>query len=358
MRFKMRRSYNDDLLLFKWKSTFYFYCLLFAFLLVLPLISSSYMLYMLNLILINVIVAVGLQILSGYTGLLSLGHAAFFAIGAYCSGYLTTNHGLSFWIAIVASGAVTGFMGVLVAIPALRMKGIYLAIATMAYAFIIEQVILQWESVTNGVRGMFLSRPTLGPISFKSDQYYYYLVLAVAMLLIFLVRNLLSAPTGRALVAIRNSEIAAQSMGIPLARYKMVSFGLSAFYTGVAGCLFAHFMQFIGPENFTLMESIGFIVMILIGGLGTIQGAAVGAVSITLLPEVIRYGKDLFPFIKEESGIQMIAYSLILILFVIYEPHGLYGRWLKWKYYYEMFPYYKKETFKRERKFYKTERWK
>jgi branched-chain amino acid transport system permease protein len=162
---------------------------------------------------------------------------------------------------------------------------------------------------------------------------------------------------GRALIAIRDSEIAAQVMGIHLGRYKIIAFGMSAFYTGIAGCLFGHFMKYIGPENFTLLDSIGFIVMILIGGLGTLQGAVLGSVFVTFLPEFIRLIKDFFPsIIKEQSGIQPLVYALILIFFIIYEPHGIYGRWLKLKFYFEMFPYYKKDTFRRERKFYKSER--
>ena len=357
MRFKRRRSYEDDVVLFKWKSTFLFYCLLFMILVVLPLVSSSYMIYMLNLIGIYVIVSVGLQILTGYTGLISLGHAAFFAIGAYSSAYFTSTLKLSFWFSVPISGVITCLIGFVVGIPALRMRGLYLAIATMAFSFIIEQIVLQWESVTNGVRGIALTRPILGPISFKSDYVYYYLVLAVATLLIIGARNLLRSPTGRALIAIRDSEIAAQAMGIHLGRYKIIAFGLSAFYTGVAGCLFGHFMKYIGPENFTLLDSIGFIVMILIGGLGTLQGAVLGSVFITFLPEFIRLGKDFLPsIIKEQSGIQPLVYSLIMIFFIIYEPHGIYGRWLKLKFYFEMFPYYKKETFRKERKFYKSER--
>jgi len=357
MRFKMRRSYSEDFAFFKWKRTLLFYSVILLILIVLPFISDSYTIYILNLIGIYGIVSIGLQILTGYTGLISLGHAAFFAIGAYSSAYLTSTLKLSFWGSLPVSGMITCLIGFIVGIPALRMRGLYLAIATMAFSFIIEQIILQWESVTNGVRGIALTRPILGPISFKSDYVYYYLILAIAILLIVGARNLLRSPTGRALIAIRDSEIAAQVMGIHLGRYKIFAFGLSAFYTGIAGCLFGHFMKYIGPENFTLMESISFIVMILIGGLGTLQGAILGSVFITFLPEVIRLGKDLLPsIIKEQSGIQLLVYSFILIFFIIYEPHGIYGRWQKIKFYFEMFPYYKKETFRRERKFYKSER--
>jgi len=357
MRFKMRRNYEDDVALFKWKSTFLFYSFLFLILITLPLFSNSYIIYILNLIGIYTIVSLGLQILTGYTGLISLGHVAFFAIGAYSSAYLTSTLKLSFWVSLPISGMITCVIGFIVGIPALRMRGLYLAIATMAFSFIIEQIILQWEGVTNGVRGITLTRPTLGLISFRSDYVYYYLILSIALLLTMGIRNLLRSPMGRALIAIRDSEIAAQVMGIHLGRYKIIAFGMSAFYTGIAGCLFGHFMKYIGPENFTLLDSIGFIVMILIGGLGTLQGAVLGSVFVTFLPEFIRLIKDFFPsIIKEQSGIQPLVYALILIFFIIYEPHGIYGRWLKLKFYFEMFPYYKKDTFRRERKFYKSER--
>lgn len=357
MRFRMRRGYNDDIVFFKYRSTLLLYCLLVLIFSVLPLVSDAYMIYMLNLLLINTIIAIGLQLLTGYTGLLSLGHSAFFGIGAYGSAFLTSTLGLSFWTALPLSGAITAMVGFAVGVPSLRMKGLYLAIATMAFAFITEQVILQWQAVTNGVRGVSVDRPTMVYGSVFNDYSYYYLSLVITLGLALFARNLLRAPSGRALIAIRDSELAAQAVGISMARYKVMIFGVSAFYAGIAGSLFAHFMQYIAPENFTLMESIGFIVMIVIGGLGSLQGAVVGAGFITFLPEGIRFAKDLFPFVKQQSGLQMVVYALILILFILYEPHGLYGRWVKIKFYFEMFPFYKKETFRRERKYYKTQKW-
>jgi len=268
MRFIMRKNYMQDIRLFKFKSTLAWYLLLIAVLLLAPLVVDTYSVSLMNLIGIYVIVALGLNLLTGYTGQISLGHAAFFAIGAYTSAILTGKFGVPFWMALPAAGVLAALVGVFVGLPALRLKGLYLAIATMGFAFIVEEIIVQWEGLTNGVNGINVVRPTLGPFNFTTDESYYYLVLFTVLLMIIILKNILRTSTGRAFIAIRDSEIAAESMGINLAIYKTAAFGISAFYAGIGGCLFAHFMLFIGPENFDFMVSISFLVMILLGGLG------------------------------------------------------------------------------------------
>jgi branched-chain amino acid transport system permease protein len=357
MKFLMRRNYFQDIQLFKFRSTLFWYLALVVALVAAPFFIGTYFTYIFTLIAIYAIVSLGLNILTGYTGQISLGHAAFFAIGAYTSAYLTATAGLSFWLALPAAGLAAAVVGLVVGIPSLRLSGLYLAIATMGLAFIIEEVILQWKDVTNGINGMALLRPQLGPIAFDTDQKYYYLSLAFLILFILVAKNLLRTPTGRAFIAVRDSEIAAQAVGINLARYKVWAFVISAFYAGVAGSLFGHFMTFIGPDNFTLLESIGFLAMIIVGGIASVHGSIYGAVFMTFLPELIRLAKDyLPPILQEKVGLQAAAYGIILMLFVIFEPMGLYGRWLKLKFYFETFPVYKKETFRRERKFYRSER--
>ncbi len=355
MRFIKRMTYLQDVQLFKYTSTLGWYLVLIAACLAAPLILGTYGVSLLILIGINIIVALGLNLLTGYTGQVSLGHAAFFAVGAYASAVLTGKFGISFWLALPAAGLVGAVFGIIVGLPALRLKGLYLAIATMGFGFIVEEIIVQWEGVTNGVNGLSPKRPFLGSISLASDQAYYYLVLVTVFLAILVLKNLLRTSSGRAFLAIRDSEIAAESMGINLSVYKTASFCISAFYTGIAGALFAHFMRFIGPENFTIMESISFLVMILVGGLGSVHGSVFGAVFITFLPEGISLSKDYLPaFIGQQAGLQAAVYGLILLLFIRFEPMGLYGRWLKVKFYFENFPFYKKDTFRRVRKFHKT----
>jgi len=353
----MRKNYMQDIRLFKFKSTLAWYLLLIAVLLLAPLVVDTYSVSLMNLIGIYVIVALGLNLLTGYTGQISLGHAAFFAIGAYTSAILTGKFGVPFWMALPAAGVLAALVGVFVGLPALRLKGLYLAIATMGFAFIVEEIIVQWEGLTNGVNGINVVRPTLGPFNFTTDESYYYLVLFTVLLMIIILKNILRTSTGRAFIAIRDSEIAAESMGINLAIYKTAAFGISAFYAGIGGCLFAHFMLFIGPENFDFMVSISFLVMILLGGLGSVHGAVFGAIFIIALPEFISLSKDYLPsIIAEQAGLQAAVYGLILVLFIRFEPLGLYGRWLKIKFYFEHFPLYKKDTFRRVRKFYRTEK--
>jgi branched-chain amino acid transport system permease protein len=355
MRFVKRMTYLQDIQLFKYSSTLGWYLLLMAACLAAPLMMGTYWVSLLILIGINIIVALGLNLVTGYTGQVSLGHAAFFAVGAYTSAVLTGKFGISFWLALPAAGVVGALFGIIIGLPALRLKGLYLAIATMGFGFIVEEIIVQWEGVTNGVNGVATKRPSFLTLSLASDQSYYYLILVIAFLAILVLKNLLRTGSGRAFLAIRDSETAAESVGINLAVYKTAAFCISAFYTGIAGALFAHFMRFIGPENFTIMDSISFLVMILVGGLGSVHGSVFGAVFITFLPEGISLSKDYLPaFIGQQAGLQAAVYGLILLLFIRFEPLGLYGRWLKIKFYFENFPFYKKDTFRKVRKFHKT----
>lgn len=356
MRFIQRRSYLQDIQLFKYGSTKVWYGLLVLLMLALPLVIGTYWTSLLTLIAIYAIVALGMNLLTGYAGQISMGHAVFFAVGAYTSAYFTMKLGFPFWVALPCGGILSAILGICIGLPALRMKGLYLAIATMGFGFIAEQVMVSWESVTNGVNGIMLERPRIAGFDFTSDTSYYYLVFVVLVVMMIIIKNILRTPTGRALVALRDSEVAAESMGINLAVYKTAAFSISAFYAGIAGSLFAHHMLFIGPENFDIVVSINFLVMIIIGGMGSVHGAVFGAIFMTLLPELISIAKDYLPAaIGQQSGLQGTVYGLILIFFVLFEPLGLYGRWLKIKFYFENFPYYKKDTFKRIRKFTKSE---
>ena len=357
MRFKLKKTYMEDIKIFEYKSNMLWYGLLLVILLLFPQFTGNYWTYNLTLAGIYCIVALGLNILTGYTGQISLGHAAFFAIGAYAVGYLSTTLGWSYWIALPSAGILAATAGLVVAVPALRLSGLYLAMATMGFGFIVEQIIVQWKSVTGGANGLLVNRPEIGSWSLNTDNSYYYLVLAVVTLFVLLTKNLTRSPAGRAFVAVRDSEVAAQTMGIPLARVKIQAFAVSAFYTGVAGGLFAPLINFIGPDNFSIVESINFIVMIIVGGLGSIHGAIFGAIFITLLSEFIRVGKDLIPaFLREQVGFQTAVYGLVLMLFILFEPGGMYGRWLKIKYLFQIFPLYRKDTFRRVRQFQRSER--
>jgi branched-chain amino acid transport system permease protein len=352
----MKLNYDEDLRLFRYQSTFFWYLALVLGLLILPALLDNYFISLLNFIAIYSIASIGMMLLTGYTGQVSLGHAAFLAMGSYTSAILTVK-GWPFLVALPLSGIFAALVGIVIGLPALRLSGLYLAIATMGFAFIVDEILVRWESLTRGNLGIYLSPPSIGPLTLDSEKSFYYLGLALLILALLAAKNILRSPTGRAMIAIRDSEVAAQTMGINLAKYKTVAFALSAFFTGIAGSLYAHKVTFINPESYTLLVSIELLVMIIIGGLGSLHGAIYGTAFVILLPQLIILTKEYLPsFVRDQTGLEAGLYGLMIILFILFEPLGLYGRWLKTRFYFETFPLYKKETFKKEKKFYKAER--
>ena len=240
------------------------------------------------------ICGVSLMVLVGYTGLLSLGHAAFLGIGAYAHAYFL-QHGVP-WVASVALAIlITTASGIVVGLPALRMAGIYLAIATLAFAVIIQEVFTRWESVTKGFAGMAVEKPVIFGVHFNDNATFYYLCAAILALTLWMTRNLLRSPTGRAWIAIRDSEIAAQSMGVNLAVYKSIAFAYSAALMGLAGALFAHKIAYLAPDIFTILLSIQLLLLVIVGGLGSLHGAVFGAIFVALLPPIIAILRDSIP---------------------------------------------------------------
>lgn len=356
MRFIFKTRYDQDIALFKHGGQRFWYALLLVALLLAPAVVSEYMLSQMVFICIYGIVGLGLMLLTGYTGQVSLGHAAFMAVGAYTH-VLLLSLGWPFLLALAAAALLSGAVGIVVGLPALRVRGIYLAIATMAFGFIVEEVAARWESVTGGNSGLQVHAPVIVGFKFESTAALFYLCLAFAVLATLVVLNLLRSPTGRAFVAIRDSEISAQSMGINLARYKTTAFALSAFLTGIAGALYAHQIRFITPEQFTILQSIELLLMVVIGGLGSIHGAFFGAAFIISLPQVIGWLKDFLPdAIANATGLRPVIFGAVMIFVVLAEPYGIYGRWLKIRTYFQLFPFYRRGLFKRQKSFQKSER--
>src|SRR6516162_8022776 len=264
MRFLFKTDYDDDIRLVPHSGYVLSYGTLLVLLGVAPFVLSSYLMSQLVFVCIYATVGVALLILTGFTGQASLGHAAFLAIGAYTAAYLQ-QFGVPFEVYFLAAGLLAGVVGAIVGFPALRLQGIYLVIATISFAFIVEEILARWESVTRGNEGMRIRTIQLfGTQVSRDSPAFYFLCLAVLVLTIVGALNLLRSPTGRAFVAIRDSETAARSLGINVALYKVKSFAISAAITGFAGCLFAHKLSFISPEMFTLQLSIEFIIVILI----------------------------------------------------------------------------------------------
>ena len=316
----------------------------FVFLLAWPFLVKSAFLWITLQILIAAIGAVGLNILTGFTGQISLGQGAFLGVGAYTSAYITAKLGLSFWVGVPAAGLVTAMAGMVFGIPSLRLKGLYLAIATLASQFILEWIFLRWESVTGGSYGIVIPRPSLGGYVFESDRSYYYIVLLIAAAMILFAANLVRTRTGRAFMAVRDHYISAEIMGIHLFKYRILSFAISSFYAGVAGALYGHSLRFVSSEQFNIEVSIVYLAMIIIGGLGSILGSIYGAVFMILLPKLLTIVTTKIavtvPGIAElATAMEQGIFGVIIIAFLIFEPDGLAHRWKMVKAYWKLYPF-------------------
>ena len=376
---RVRTDYGDSDPLFPSKAAAFWYAVLMAGLLAAPYVLESYYLSQLVFIMIYAIVGVALNILSGQAGQVSIGHAAFLAIGAYFTA-VAQKYGVPLVLYLPLAGVFTGIAGYLVGLPALRLHGIYLAIATLAFAFIVEEIIARWESVTHGNEGLMLPPPSLFGWKLGSESFYY-LCLLVTVLVILAAINIIRSSTGRSFMAIRDSETAARSMGIDTARYKTTAFALSAGITGIAGALYAHKMSFISPEMFSLAVSIDFVMIIIIGGMVSLRGAVFGAIFMIMADPLLIILKDRIPSLTEAlthglflpdaatqaiqagvlrvvnaPGLKSLIFGIIIIVFIIYEPMGLDGRWLRVKAYFKQFPLARQRSARPPRMFLKSER--
>jgi branched-chain amino acid transport system permease protein len=355
LRFIFKTDYAQDIRLVKHGGHVFWYGLLGVLLLAAPWWAGEYVMTQLHFILIYSIVGFGLMLLTGYTGQISLGHAAFLAVGAYTEALLQ-NAGMPFVVSITCAALFSGAVGVIVGLPALRLKGIYLAIATLAFNVIVEEIIARWHSLTGGNEGMSVKSVRVLGYELQNDAQFYYLCLALTVICCLGCVNLLRSPTGRAFVAIRDSEISASCMGVNLAKYKTMAFAISAALTGIGGALYAHKIQFLSPEQFTLFQSIELITIVILGGIGFLHGAVLGSIFIIGLPQLISVAKDWLPEGTAPSGLQAVVFGLVLVLFIIFEPMGLYGRWLKIRTYFELFPFYRRGMFRRQKSYMKSER--
>lgn len=307
---------------------------LFGLFVILPAISGAYTLYVLNIIGIVSIAALGLNILLGFTGQISLGHGAFFGVGAYTAGILATSLSFPFWLAVPLGGFVTAMVGMVFGIPSVRLKGLYLAIATLAGQFILEYLFVHWESLTMGTRGIILPTATLFGLEISEDRAFFFVIYVCLTGMTMIASNLMRSGFGRAWTAIRDNDRAAEGMGIQLFGYKLLSFWISSFYAGIAGALFAYYMMSISPELFNLTYSIEYLAMVIIGGLGSIPGSIFGAVFITILNEILKWISEVAIRTGSLKGITLTIapvreffFGLAIVLFIIFEPKGLAEVW-------------------------------
>ena len=328
MQRDLRERYEEDLALVRGAPAWVALAATLVGLAVFPWYAPGYLVFTAILVSVNAIVAVGLNLLTGYTGQISLGHAGFVAIGAYTSGLLMSKLGVTWWLAWPAAGIVAAAFGFLVGLPALRLTGPYLVIATLGFGIAVHQVLTNWEGLSGGRMGLPVPQVTFGPAGLTAEQRLYYLAVGSAVFLTWVAFNLTRSHVGRAFVAIRDSDIAAEVMGVNLTRYKTLAFAVSAFYAGIAGALFGQALRHIEPQSFTLLESITYFAMIVIGGLASIPGALIGAIVLTVLPQQLTLLREWVPLI----------FGSAIILMMVVEPRGLYGRWRRIRLYFQTWP--------------------
>ncbi|MCB1395815.1 MAG: branched-chain amino acid ABC transporter permease [Rhodobacter sp.] len=357
MRFHFKTSYDQDIRLFPDGWTFSLYAALLVLMLVMPWLISDFYLGEMTNVLIWAVAGLGLMLLTGQTGQVSLGHSAFMALGCYlCVNFI--EMGLPFLAAFLLAGVVTGIIGGIIAIPALRLHGVYLAIFTLALAILADDMIVILEPWTGGVNGYFAPEIWIFGVEVNrwvNPSAWYYLALGTSIFVALLYRNLLRSPLGRAFAAVRDSEISAQAMGVDVARTKTLAFGLSCAFAGLGGALMGLFAGAFNNETFNFLIAIQLLMMIIIGGLGFIHGAFLGAIVIAFLPQFLSILTDQMGS-SSIPGLEVGVFGMILIAFILFEPMGLYGRWLKIRTWLELFPFARRDMFRRQKTYLKTER--
>ncbi|KFJ13486.1 branched-chain amino acid transport system / permease component family protein [Delftia acidovorans] len=338
----LKESYIADAALFDSRTQRIWLAMAGALLVLFPFMASDYWLYLACLVSINVAGATGLNILTGYTGLVSLGQAAFMGLGAYTVAIVQARWGTPVLFNLLAGGFVAMLGGIVVGLPSLRVKGLYLAIATIAASFIAHFLFANLK-LTGGTAGLTLQPATVFGVTLDTSFRLYWVIVPVTLLMLLGAANLFRTRIGRAFIAIRDRDISAEVLGIPLLRYKLLSFGLSSFYAGVAGGLWAYFFRVVTPESFPLLMSIFFLAAIIVGGMGSILGGILGAVFMTMVPELLKLIVDLLPGGSELavflSPVRTMVFGLLIIVFLVFEPQGLAEMWRRLRRFFHLWPF-------------------
>jgi branched-chain amino acid transport system permease protein len=336
------QSYAQDTAIIRTRTQWVILLVFLVFLFSSPLYLSDRILTILTIIGITIISVHGLQILTGYCNQVSIGHAGFMAVGAYTSAVLTATLGWPFWVALPTAALMAGIVGIIFGLPSLRVKGFYLIMATIAAHFIIIWFIIQLRNVTGGADGMAVPRPEIGNFIFKSKASWFYLVMIFTCLATFLAKNIIRTRVGRAFIAIRDNELAAEVMGVNLWAYKLLAFFIGCVFAGVAGSLTVHYFAFASPTQFPFMDSVWYLGMLIVGGIGSTAGAIFGTISLKLLDELVTIvGPILSTAIAPQAAasLGLIMRGLVIIIFLIFEPRGLAHLWEKVKAYYRLWPF-------------------
>ncbi len=338
-----RETYARDEALWPTPTVRAWLAVLAAGLVAFPFAANGYLVSLACMLGIHMIAAAGLNIMTGYTGLISLGHAAFMGVGCYTAAWFA-QRGLPVFATLPLAGAVAALLGLVVGVPSLRIKGLYLAVATLAMQFLLVFVFREWEGVTGGVRGVNVPPAQVFGFELNNDTRMYALITVCAALMLVAARNLFRTRIGRAFIAIRDKDISAEVLGIDLFRYKLTAFAIGSFYAGVAGALLGYFYRAMTPEYFTLTLSIFYLAAIIVGGLGSMLGTILGALFMTLVPELLRSFVALVaqwaPRATEVlSPLQELVFGLLIIGFLVFEPHGLLEIWRRVRRYFHLWPF-------------------
>ena len=335
-------NYAQDMAIFhsklQWGSILAFLIILFAC----PLFCSDRILTILTMMGISVISVHGLNILTGYCGQISIGHAGFMAVGGYTSAILCAKLGMPFWAALPCAALAAGIAGLIFGLPSLKIKGFYLIMATIAAHFIIIWTIIQLHSLTGGADGLSIPRAKIGSISLSSKANYFYLVMGLTCLATLVAKNIVRTKAGRAFIAIRDNDLAAEVMGVSLWNYKLQAFFIGCVYAGVAGSLLIHYYSFASTDQFPFMDSVWYLGMLIVGGMGSTTGAVLGAVALKLLDELVTIAGPILSAAvapQAAASLALTSHGLVIIIFLIFEPRGLHHRWEMIKAYFRLWPY-------------------
>ena len=337
-----QENYAQDMAIFhsrlQWGIVVAFVVLIFAC----PLFCSDRILTIMTMMGISVISVHGLNILTGYCGQISIGHAGFMAVGGYASAILCAKVGLPFWAALPCGALAAGIAGLIFGLPSLKIKGFYLIMATIAAHFIIIWTIIQLRDITGGTDGLSVPRPAIGSISLGSKANYFYMVMGFTCLATLLAKNIVRTRAGRAFIAIRDNDLAAEVMGISLWNYKLQAFFIGCVYAGVAGSLLIHYYSFASTDQFPFMDSVWYLGMLIVGGMGSTTGAIFGAVALKLMDELVTVAGPILSAVvapQAAASLALISHGLVIILFLIFEPRGLHHRWEMIRAYFRLWPF-------------------
>jgi branched-chain amino acid transport system permease protein len=335
-------SFGQDMAIFRTKTQWGMLLAFLIFLFTMPFYSSDKTLTIVTIIGITIIAVHGLNILTGYCGQISMGHAGFMAVGGYTSAILCAKLGWPFWAALPCAGLSAGIVGIIFGLPSLRIKGFYLIMSTIAAQFIVIWVILQLRGLTGGTDGLSVPRPEIAGFVIKSKISYFFLVMIIACIATYLAKNIVRTRVGRAFIAIRDNDLAAEVMGVNLWIYKLLAFFIGCVFAGVAGSLMVHYIAFANVEQFPFINSVWYLGMLIVGGMGSTSGVIFGVVAIKLLDELVTVLGPILASVlvpQAAASLALISHGLVIILFLIFEPRGLAHRWELVKTYFRRWPF-------------------